>query len=219
MDAHNAVQRIVAIVLIVGGLSFPVFAGQVHIYSGQFNLPIPANPDDTRGWMADAIIEIPYQFIITDLDVRISITHTNVFDLQIFLRSPTEKIICLNMFDVYNLDKFPRGENYKDFKDTIFDDEAETAIEQAGPPFTGCFRPIEPYRLSKFDGEDSYGTWRLQIYDMWPVDTGTLDSFELIITTPEPATAILLLLGTALITLLNPRRNLKNLSPRSLPPA
>lgn len=206
MDAPNAVQRIVAIVLIVVGVSFPVFAGPVHIYGGEFDLPIPANPDDTRGWMADAIIEIPDHFTIHDLDVRISITHTNVIDLQIFLRSPTEKIICLNMFDVYNLDKFPRDENYKDFKDTIFDDEASVFVRQAEAPFTGCFRPIEPYRLSKFDGEDTYGTWRLQIYDAFYADTGNLDSFELMITVPELATAILLLLGTGLITLLNPRR-------------
>jgi len=151
--------------------------------------------------MDDAVIEITDHFTIQDLDVRINVTHTNVIDLQIFLQSPSRTIICLNMFDVYDLDKFPRDENYKDFKDTIFDDEASVFVREAEAPFTGCFRPIEPYRLSKFDGEDSYGTWRLQIYDMWPTDTGTLDSFNLIITTPEPATAILLLLGTGLITL------------------
>ncbi len=196
MDAHNAVQRIVAIVLIVVGLSFPVFAGQVHIYSGQFDLQIPANPDDTRGWMADAIIEIPDHFTIHDLDVRISITHTNVFDLQIFLQSPGETRICLNM---YNFREFFEGENYTQ---TIFDDEAETAIEVAEPPFTGCFRSIEPYKLSEFDDENTYGLWRLQIYDAFYWDTGNLDSFELIITVPEPATAILLLLGTGFAAML-----------------
>jgi subtilisin-like proprotein convertase family protein len=201
MDAPSAVQRIVAIVLIVGGVSFPVFAGQVHIYDGQFDLSIPANPDDTRGWMADAIIEITDHFILHDLDIRINITHTNVFDLQIFLQSPAETRICLNM---YNFREFFEGANYTQ---TIFDDEAETAIEQAEPPFTGRFRPraIDAANLLEiFDGENVYGTWRLQIYDAFYADTGNLDSFELIITTPEPATAILLLLGTALITLLKP---------------
>jgi hypothetical protein len=72
-------------------------------------------------------------------------------------------------------------------------------------------------QLEIFDEENVYGTWHLQIYDMFDWDTGTLDSFELIITTPEPATAILLLLGTGLITLFKPRRNPKNLSPGSLP--
>jgi len=203
MDAPNAVQRIVAIALIVVGVSFPVFAGPVYIYSGEFDLPIPDNPDDTRGWMADAIIEITDHFIIHDLDIRINITHTSAFDLQIFLQSPAGTRICLNMYDFR---EFFEGENYTQ---TIFDDEAGTAIEQADPPFTGRFRPkaIDTANLLEvFDGQDSYGLWRLQIYDAFYADTGKLDSFEIIVTTPEPAPAILFLLGTGLINLFNPRR-------------
>ncbi len=206
MDAHSAVQWIVAIFVIVAGGSFPVFAGPVHIYGGEFDLPIPANPDDTRGWMADAIIEITDHFTIHDLDVRINITHTSVFDLQIFLQSPAGSRLCLNMYNPF--DEYFEGANYTQ---TIFDDEAGTAIEQAEPPFTGRFRPkaIDAANLLEiFDGQDSYGLWRLQIYDAFYADTGTLDSFELIITTPEPTTAILLLLGTGLITFLNPRRRI-----------
>jgi hypothetical protein len=205
MDAHNAVERIVAIVLIVVGLSCPVFAGPVYIYGGEFDLPIPkpdsGDPDISKGWMADAIIEITDHFIVSDLDIRISITHTSVFDLQIFLQSPADTKICLNMYDFR---EFFEGENYTQ---TIFDDEAEVSIKEGEAPFTGLFRPIEPYKLSEFDGEDTFGTWRLQIYDAFYWDTGTLDSFDLIITTPEPATAILWLLGTSLITLLNRRRD------------
>ncbi|MHC4459983.1 MAG: proprotein convertase P-domain-containing protein [Planctomycetota bacterium] len=204
MDAPNALQQIVSIVLIVVGVSFPVFAGPVYIYSGEFDLPIPANPDDTRGWMADAIIEITDQFTVSELDIRINITHTSAFDLQIFLQSPAGTTLCLNMYNPF--DEYFEGENYTQ---TIFDDEAETAIEQAEPPFTGRFRPkaIDAGNLLEvFNDQDAYGLWRLQIYDAFYADTGSLDSFELIITTPEPATSILLLLGTGLITLLNPRR-------------
>lgn len=202
MDAPNAVERIVAIVLIVVGISFPVFANTVYIYRGEFDLPIPkpdsGDPDISKGWMADAIIEITDHLIISDLDIRINITHTSAFDLQIFLQSPAESKICLNMYDFR---EFFEGENYTQ---TIFDDEARLSIKQAEAPFTGCFRPIEPYRLSEFDDEDLYGAWRLQIYDAFYWDTGTLDSFDLIITTPEPATAILLLLGIGLIRLFKP---------------
>ena len=200
MDARNAAQQIVAILVIVVGYCFPVFADTVHIYSGDFDLSIPAAPDDTRGWMADAIINVADNLIIHDLDVGINLTHTNVFDLQIFLQSPAGTKLCLNM---YNLDEYFEGANYTNI---IFDDEAEIPIEQGEPPFTGRFRPLEPYRLSAFDYENSFGPWRLQIYDAWEWDTGTLDSFELIITTPEPATAILLTLGTGLMTLFKPRR-------------
>jgi subtilisin-like proprotein convertase family protein len=204
MDARNALQWSVAILVVVGGISFPVFAGTIEIYSGDFNLPIPkpdsSDPDISKGWMDDAVIDITDHFIIYDLDVGIRVAHTNVIDLQIFLRSPSGTRICLNMFDVYGLDKFPRDENYKDYTGTIFDDEAQGPVKEAEAPFTGRFRPIDPYKLSEFDGEDIYGAWRLQIYDAWAWDTGTLDSFKLIVTAPEPITAILLLLGTGLIS-------------------
>jgi len=204
MDARSAMQGIVAILIVVVGVSFPVFAAPVHIYGGDFNIPLldPIGPGSS---LTEVIIEVPDDFIVSDLDVRISITHTNVFDLQIFLQSPAGTRICLNM---YNLREFFEAANYTQ---TIFDDEAQLSIEQAEPPFTGRFRPkaIDPLNLlGIFDGEKIHDTWWLQIYDMWPTDTGTLDSFELIITTPEPATAIFLILGTGLITLLNPRRRI-----------
>ena len=60
--------------------------------------------------------------------------------------------------------------------------------------------------LEVFDGQDAYGPWRLQIYDAYHYDTGTLESFELTLTVPEPATVALLTLGTGLVTLFRPRR-------------
>ena len=202
MDARNAMQGIVAILVVVVGVSFPVFAGPVSIYGSDFDLPILDEPG-SGSVVTEAIINIPDYFVIEDIDVRISITHTNVFDLQLFLQSPAGTRICLNM---YNLREFFEGANYTQ---TIFDDEAEISIEEAEPPFTGRYQPkaIDPLnQLEIFDEENVYGTWHLQIYDMFDWDTGTLDSFELVITTPEPATAILLLLGTGLVTLFKPRR-------------
>ncbi len=205
MDARNAVQRIGAILIIVAGAcGGAVYAGHVHIYSGDFNLRIPAEPNSSKGWMTDAIIEVSDHFVISDLDTGINLTHTSVFDLQIFLQSPTEKKICLNMYDPF--DEFFVGANYTN---TIFDDEALFSIKEAEAPFTGRFRPIEPYKLSKFDGENAYGYWHLQIYDAFYNDTGTFNRFELMITTPapEPATAILLTLAAAMLGLFKPRRS------------
>ncbi len=206
MDARNAIQRIVAIVIVTAGVmetSPSVYAGPAHIYTyggGDFNLPIPAIPGDTKGWMDDAIIDVPDHFTIADLDVRISITHTSAFDLQIYLESPAGPKLCLIMYDIT---EFFKGKNY--FQ-TIFDDEAEISIEEGEPPFTGRFRPRSPAQLSVFDGQNTFGSWKLQIYDARFYDTGKLDSFELIITIPEPATAILLLLGAGLATPFRPRQ-------------
>jgi subtilisin-like proprotein convertase family protein len=195
------VQRIGAILVIVAGAcGGAVYAGHVHIYSGNFNLRIPAELSNSKGWMADAVIKVPDHLVISDLDTGISLTHTNVFDLQIFLQSPAGTRICLNM---YNYDEFFVGENYTN---TVFDDEALLSIKEGNAPFTGRFRPVEPYKLSKFDGQDAYGSWRLQIYDAWDWDTGTFNRFELTITAPEPATAVLLTFGIGLVSLFKPRR-------------
>jgi len=180
MDAGKG-QWIVAILGLMLGFSFAASATPDHTYGGDFNLRIPADPDNTKGWMDDAVIEIPDHFPIADLDVCISVTHSKVFDLQLFLQSPTGTRLCLNM---YNLNEYFDGENYTQ---TIFDDEAELSIEQAQPPFTGRFRPEPGNALSIFDGLDAYGSWRLQIYDAYFADSGTLDRFELMICGKIPA--------------------------------
>jgi hypothetical protein len=199
------VQRIGAILVIVAGAcGGAVYAGHVHIYSGDFNLRIPAELSNSKDWMTDAVIKVPDHLVISDLDTGISLTHTNVFDLQIFLQSPAGTRICLNMYDSFY--EFFVGANYTD---TVFDDEALFSIKAASAPFTGRFRPVEPYKLSEFEGEDAYGSWRLQIYDAFYNDTGTFNHFELMITAPEPATAILLTIGVGLMRLRRPRGNLK----------
>ena len=208
MDAHKTLKWIVTVVIAIAAANWPgpICYGSTHIYGGQFNLQIPSSDEPEahlgKGWMDDAVIYIPDHFIIEDLDVTITINHTNVFDLQISLRHPQGTICWLNSPDLGNV---VLGENYVL---TIFDDEADTTIEQGTPPYTGRFTPLEGNTLSIFDGRDLFGTWRLRIYDWYYNDTGTLDSFEITIetSTPEPATIIMLIAGITLTNLLKPRR-------------
>ena len=203
MDARTAVQRAVAsIAIVVGTCGGAVYAGPVYIYRSDFNLRIPANPDETRGWMTDAVIQVPDDYVISDLDVRLTFTHENFIDLQIILQSPAGTVVVLN--PALNMALL----NIGGYAEIVFDDEAQVPIEQAGPPFTGRFKPEAGSLLEVFDGRDSFGFWRLRIHDAFYADTGTLDSFELMITAPEPATAILLLLGAGLMTLSKPNRRL-----------
>ena len=189
------VKWIAVIFAITLGVGANISADTVRVYGGDFNIPIP-----DKGRAEDAVINIPEHRIILDLDVEITITHTNAFDLQIFLAGPAQTRICLNM---YNFDDFFRGANYSQ---TIFDDEADVPIEQANPSFTGRFRPIEPYKLSAFDGQDAFGQWRLQVYDAYYADTGTLNNFQITIANPEPATILLLALGAGLMRRLATRK-------------
>ncbi len=200
MDARGGPLRIVAILFMVMALCFPVFAGPTLIYGEDFDLPI-LDKQPSGSVMTEAIIKVPDHLTIYDIDVGITLMHSNAFDLQIFVQSPLGTRLCLNMYDFK--DEFFKGEDYIQ---TIFDDEAEIPIEQGIAPFTGWFRPKTGGLLEIFDGEDAYGLWRLQIYDMWYWDTGSLDRVELIITICEPTDLSLLALGAGLTVLFRPRR-------------
>jgi len=174
-------------------LAFPAPADITMIYTGAFDLRIPADPDTGKAWMDEAIIDVPQSFDVIDLDVEITLTHTSIFDLQLFLKGPDETRIKLNYYNA--TDEFLEGENYTA---TIFDDQADVSIESAQPPFTGRFKPRPPDKLSVFNGRDPQGQWKIQIYDSWYANTGTLEEAKLIFNTPEPTTIILLLAGITL---------------------
>lgn len=206
MDSRSGIQWSIAFFFVAVGFSSAVFAGPTFIYGGDFDMLIPANPDDTRGWMDDAVIKVPDHFTIYDLDVRISFTHGSLFDLQIVLQSPAGTNVALSFagnfaFIVRDDDGLTAVGGSGEW---FFDDEAQVSIEEATEPFFGSFKPVES--LSLFDKENAWGPWRLQIHDAFYAHTGTLDSFEVMITIPEPTTARLLALGAGLTILFRPRR-------------
>jgi len=192
------------LVIVAGAWGSAICADSVHIYSGNFTLRIPAELNSSKGWMTDAIIEVPHHLTISDLDIGVTLAHESLFDLQILLQSPVGTNVALNLAG--NLAFIVRGEDGRltavgGLGTLIFDDEADVSIEQAAEPFFSSYRPV--WDLSLLDGEDSFGPWRLRIYDAFYADTGTLNSVELVIAAPEPATAVLLTLGFSLMTLLN----------------
>ena len=92
--------------------------------------------------------------VVTDLNVSINIEHDRDSDLEILLRSPEGTVIQL----VEHV-----GGSGQNFANTVFNDEAATAVNGGTAPFTGSFRPQQP--LSTFDGESSSGLWTLEIRD------------------------------------------------------
>ena len=204
MDAHAPKQRIVALLVLALVVPSRASAALNLIYTGSFDLRIPADPNTGHAWMQDAIIPVLDSFAVVDLDVEITLTHTSVFDLQLFLKGPDGTRIVLNYYD-------PAGEFFEgqDYAGTIFDDEAETPIELAEAPFTGRFKPRAPAQLSDFDNRDPYGPWTLQIYDAWHNNTGTLQEVKLIFTIPEPSTLLLFLLTAHILHTSCHKRRLK----------
>jgi subtilisin-like proprotein convertase family protein len=200
MDAYSSLKWIISLFFVLVSYSTTVFAGPTFIYGEDFNLPI-IDKSASGSFMTEAIIKVPDHLTIYDLDVGINVTHTNVFDLHIFVQSPIGTRLYLNKYNFKN--EFFKGEDYVQ---TIFDDEAGIPIEQGTAPFTGRFRPKAGNLLEIFDGEDAYGFWRLQIYDMWYWDAGNLERVEIIVTVCEPTALSLLALGAGLTVLFRRHR-------------
>lgn len=141
--------------------------------SGQYcseDTPLPIRDyQNTR-----SAITITDDVTITDLNVRLSITHTWDFDLTIRLTGPSGE-------ECYLTNRVGSGAN---FTNTVFDDEASIGIGSANPPFTGSFIPQAA--LSVFDGGSTAGTWYLDVYDNAYYDEGTLDGWCLIFNSVPP---------------------------------
>ena len=178
------------------------------VVGGDFTNRIPAEGSGNAS-MADVMLFVPEHKVITDLDVYLDITHTNVIDLLIYLRSPTGLTIELKDDEMMN--SFWQEDPKSNLYDTVFDDEALLTLPQGEPPYTGRFRPVENQYLSIYNGHDVFGDWTLEIFDMAYADVGSLDRWELrfeVINIPEPATFVYLSLLFAYRILGRiPRRN------------
>lgn len=115
------------------------------------------------------IVNVPVNFattgIITDVDVTINMPHTFMGDVTISVRSPG-----LQTSTLINR----RGSTGDNMTNTVFDDEAATAITAGTPPYTGTFRPESP--LSALDGGVVNGAWQLTFNDQANGDSGTIQN-------------------------------------------
>lgn len=117
----------------------------------------------------NSYINVPTQTSrITDLNVSLSLTHSFLADLDIYLVSPRGTRIEL-VTDLVS--------NEADMISTTFDNVAPTGILTGSSPFTGRFRPEG--RLEDLNGENPSGTWTLEITDDNRTDFGTLKSWTL----------------------------------------
>ncbi|MFO1002557.1 MAG: proprotein convertase P-domain-containing protein [Planctomycetaceae bacterium] len=112
----------------------------------------------------NSYITVPKQTSrITDIDVTISLTHSFLSDLDIYLVSPKGTRVEL-VTDMVS--------NEPDMRSTVFDDAARSGILTGSTPYTGRFRPEGS--LLNLNGENPAGRWTLEITDDNRTDFGTL---------------------------------------------
>jgi subtilisin-like proprotein convertase family protein len=116
---------------------------------------------------------------VKDVNVAIRISHTSNADLLITLTGPNGNTVKLSSFDglTFFEDDFGSGAENCNGTFTVFNDEAETSINDGSSPYNGQFTPQEP--LSAFDGSKLKGKWTLTVEDQASGDDGVLHCAEL----------------------------------------
>jgi subtilisin-like proprotein convertase family protein len=121
-------------------------------------------------------IQVDEDYLIGDLNVQVSITHTHTSYLDAYLTGPDGQRVEL-FSDV--------GREGDHFERTIFDDQAGEPITKARPPFEGRYLPGAAIKkqpsLSYFNGKSIKGVWQLVIRSSRSDRFGMLHSWGLIV--------------------------------------
>jgi subtilisin-like proprotein convertase family protein/subtilisin family serine protease len=106
---------------------------------------------------------------VNDVNVTLTINHTRLQDLDIYIVGPTGAKVELST---------DNGGSNANYTDTTFDDQAAISITAGTAPFTGSFRPEGS--LATFNGLNPNGVWTLQVIDDSSQGTaGTLVSWSI----------------------------------------
>lgn len=101
-------------------------------------------------------IEVQEDVVIGKLKVELSITHSNVTDLDAYLTGPDGEVV--ELFTAV-------GGSGNHFERTKFDDESPVSIAKGKPPYIGTYRPealdARKPGLSSFKGKNARGIWQL----------------------------------------------------------
>lgn len=111
---------------------------------------------------------------IEDVDVTLSIDHTYLADLDVYLIGPSGTRVELF------LDIGGAGQNIQNL---TLDDAAAVSILATPGPFTGSYRPAG--LLADFNGQNPNGVWTLEVTDDAGNDVGVLKSWSLSIRSHE----------------------------------
>jgi len=139
------------------------------------SLPDPLSiPDDDPNGVADQITILDGR-IITSLDLYLNISHTWVGDLVVTLTNPDtgETVTALNRPGISGSELGCGVGNII----TILDDKAAQPVADQcasyAPAISGIYRPHQ--QLAAFIGKGISGTWRINVSDRYPNDTGRLN--------------------------------------------
>lgn len=162
----------------------PTNAPPVVASSGVVNVPIP---DNNAGVAMSTVNVAGAGTFLCDVDCTVNVTHTFTSDVDMTLTSPSGTVVTLTTDNA--------GGNDNVYAGTTFDDDANPAgqipyVNNNGVTTDHLYAnltvatPLTPEEaLGAFIGENPNGTWTLRATDDVSVDTGTIVSWSISVTT------------------------------------
>ncbi len=133
---------------------------------------IPKTIPDANPNGAVSIINVADDFVVSDVNLDLDMTHSWLWDLQIYLKAPNGTEVL-----IYDRSCGSSGVPRKNIN-AIFDDEATVAVcNNSTPAVSGLTKPIN--LLSAFNGGSSQGDWVLRVVDNSAGDVGTINGWSL----------------------------------------
>jgi subtilisin-like proprotein convertase family protein len=143
--------------------------------SGTNTTPLPI-PDSPAPAVSSTIVIGGAGTYLLDVDLTTTITHTFNGDLEFTLTSPAGTTVLVS--------RNRGGANDNVFNGTLWNDQASAPISEAVFANLVTETPLTvESALGAFVGEDPNGTWTLAIVDEAALDTGTVNSWSLDLTT------------------------------------
>ncbi len=156
--------RTAALALLVAGLPTTVFA-QTSTFSNTTTGTINGTTTCTSPLVRN--FTVGSSFAVSDVDIGVLATHTWRGDIRLTLQSPAGTRVQIVNGDSTNTS----GDNFNvrlndEGTQLVNTDSATGNHSTTAPPYQNNFIPNAA--LSAFDGENSAGTWRLEICDIFP---------------------------------------------------
>ncbi len=148
------------------GTSFKFTTGFVNCATTA-STTVPVTIASTGKPTITSTLNIPSGIVISDLNLNLNVSHTDVSDLTITLTSPGATAV-----QILNGACAPN-----DNINATFDDSGIALVCGSNPAVSGTILPVAA--LSAFNGQTSTGTWTLTIKDNASGNGGTLNSWSL----------------------------------------
>ena len=179
-------MRLSTLTAVAAAVAFaPLATAQTTFPSTGAAIPIPdgavgGTACGDPGLSADMPITVTSAGTITDLNVRLNITHTWLGDIEATVSKGATSVIVVDNPGAAT--PTACGNSSDNIPGVILDDEATLLIGTGPFPLVAGTGYKPSFPLTVFDGQTVAGAWTMSVTDGGEADTGTLNSWALIAT-------------------------------------